>query len=130
MPGLSQYKPNRFDDEEAMDRTVIEVDPPMSRDEDIFAVDPTIFDRMRQRYEESLGFADLKRTAPSWMQHEMMNNIPRSEWDKKAIAREPGERQEIFPDMWMQQYNTSDPFTLRQIMELLNKLSPNEQQGP
>lgn len=126
MPGLSQYKPNS-----EHDNLMITLDPPLTKEDPVFEADPEIFNRMRQRYEESLGFADLKRSAPDWLRHELLTNTPRRTWDIPIVGQETGEPQEIAPGMFIPSYgDQSDPMTLRQIMELLNKLAPNEQQGP
>lgn len=126
MPGLSQYKPDS-----EHDNLRIEIDPPLTKEDPVFTADPEIFNRMKQRYEESLGFADLKRSAPGWLQHEIFTNTPRRTWDIPLVGQETGEPQEIAPGLFIPSYgDSSDPMTLRQIMELLNKLAPNEQQGP
>lgn len=127
MPGLSQYAPNRLDSSDTLSPG-----EDLRPDEPSLSAVPGIFDKMHQRYLDSMGFADLKRTAPDWMMQEMMRNIPRSEWNKQRMFRYPiGEPNEILPGVYDQAYDTQGPYTLRQLMDALGKMnSTNEQQAP
>jgi hypothetical protein len=120
MPGLSDYQ----------DQYVIDA-PANDLDQFIDETgEPGLAARMRQRYLDSLGFADLTRSAPDEIMHGMMQNIPRSEWDKPAYVDTPGEPQEIAEGWWIQQSERSPEYTFRQLMEALGKMRPNEGQRP
>lgn len=86
---------------------------------------------MKQRQQDSYGFADPRRTAPSWMLDQMIRNIPRQEWDVPRTLAIPNEPTEFAPGMYTQDYTAIDPMTLRQLMEFIKKLdTTQEQQGP
>lgn len=123
MPGLSQYS----------SKTPYIVDAP-DNDLDTFIDtkgEPGLAARMRQRYLDSLGFADLQRSAPDELSHGLMRSVPREYWDTPVNVLTPGELQEIVPDAWIMSGGKLSPeYTMRQLMEALGKLRPNEQQGP
>ena len=108
MPELSNYKPK----------------PPIYRgrpDDRLYMGDLEVPEdiqaRMRQRYQDALGFADPSRIGPDMLVHGLMEAVPRENYDQQI--------QMVDPDG-----GTSDAMTFRQIMDILNKMRPNEQQGP
>jgi hypothetical protein len=108
MPGLSSYSPYRpVDDPES--RILSAPDPTLSMGWD---EEPAgLRERMEQRLQELMGFADPKQTAAELLFHGMSQNVPGSELDKTLYPAESSGR-------------ISDPTTFREIMDRLKLLSP------
>jgi len=108
MPGLSSYSPYRpVDDPES--RILSAPDPALSMGWDD---EPTgLRERMEQRLQELMGFADPKQTAAESLFHGMRQNVPANELDKTLYPAESFGR-------------ISDPTTFREIIDMLKLLSP------
>ena|SRR5690349_4248680 len=116
MPGLSNYRPVKPEDYD--ESTYIPMpSPPGFGLTDLKEDFPDIHNNVERRYSDSLGFADLKRSAGDSLFHRLYENTPSNELDTVIQMIGDGGR-------------TYDPTTIRELLDILKSLTPNEQQGP
>lgn len=130
MPGLSQYRQHRAEEEDAMPN-IIEGPEPVEPDS---ILTPDIYSNMQKRLQDYMGFADPKRSMPDTLFHGVYNNVPKDQLDVPFYYM-PQERlgTEDFPTNYNLGVDTSfdnplgQQYTWRQILNVLNSLRPKEE---
>lgn len=115
-PGLSSYrkvKPEDFDESVYIKMP----DAPGMGYMDLKEDFPDIYNNVEKRYNDSLGFADLRRSAGDSLFHSLYNAVPKDQLDMVIQMIGDGGR-------------AYDPTTFREVLDLLKNLTPTEYQGP